>query len=194
MKNKVMYSLFGIFFTFIVLGLYAINGIGVPLESNSLNQGIDIEGYEVVISTTGDFEGRETPSHEGIYEIVGKPHNTLYNDGMDMTYNCLSSGSCDAITNITLCNTTCATPVAAGTEDYIEHDTCGLTSAIGTVYEQAGNGNWTVENTFTSTCDDVVTNVTRLQNTSTKFAGVAFTSVTLQTDDQLNINWSIKVS
>ena len=49
-------------------------------------------------------------------------------------------------------------------------------------------------NTFTSDCNNVVTNVTRLGNNTDYFAGSSFTSVTLQASDTLTINWSIGVS
>ena len=58
-----------------------------------------------------------------------------------------------------------------------------------------GTGNWSIYNEFTSTCDNVVTNVTRLRNTNgDDFAGNTFTLVTLQTDDLLLINWTLSVS
>ncbi|MFH1229436.1 MAG: hypothetical protein V1678_03365 [Candidatus Aenigmatarchaeota archaeon] len=67
------------------------------------------------------------------------------------------------------------------------------------------NGNWSTTNLWTSTCNSEIVNTTALYNISapgtsctatncTMFAGKNFTSVTLQSGDQLNITWYVWVT
>lgn len=126
-------------------------------------------------------------------------HNLLYNAGKNLTRDILSGGG-SAITNISLCNasastTSCGVPAAAATESFTAYNGCGLIDKAGS-YQQINDndGNWSIVATFTSTCDSRITNVTRLKNASgTLFASNTFTSVTLQTNDQLTVNWTISV-
>lgn len=135
---------------------------------------------------------------DGTREEAECSHNILYNTGRNITRDKLIGTAGVAITNITLCNastagTGCATPVAAGNEAYTEFIECGLKSnSAGTasVLEDQP-GNWTVWKTFTSTCNNMLVNVTRLGNNSVYFAGNSFTLVTLQTSDSLTVNWTI---
>ncbi len=122
--------------------------------------------------------------------------NLLYNNGKDIIKAILGTGAnMGAIANISLCNASasCGTPVAAGSEGFTAYTNCGLPSKIGT-YGSLNTGNWSMYNTFTSTCDNVNSTSTRLTNvTGGIFAGNTFTLVTLQTNDQLTINWTIWV-
>lgn len=131
-------------------------------------------------------------------ELIGCEHNILFYSGQNMTRDCLTSDSCSAFTNISLCNASlgCDTPTSAGTETYSLFSGCGMDSDTGTVtYLTPEDGNWTVTKTFTSTCDGVETNATRLSNVSgSDFAGNLFSVVTLQTSDTLTINWTLSVS
>lgn len=158
---------------------------GLPETSSTTSSSLNYEGY-VCISKNG--------------ELIECSHNLLYSNGKNMTRDYLGAGSSGAILNISLCNATsgagCGTPVAAGTETFSLYTSCGLNSAQGT-YGAIPNtpGNWSVAKTFTATCDSLEINSTRLTNTSGAiFAGNTFSVVTLQTNDQLTINWTLMVS
>lgn len=141
---------------------------------------------------------------DGTIEEPECSHNVLYTDGANYIRKMLTLGSASAadnITNISLCNAVgtggCTTPVAADVaigSGYNEL-TGGLAPKIGTVLN-TGNGNWSVSATFTSTADNVQTNVTRITNGTITypFAGNSFTLATLQTNDQITVNWTIWVS
>lgn len=131
-------------------------------------------------------------------ELIGCSHNLLYDTGKNITRDALGVGGFGAVLNISLCNATagCAGPVVGATETFNTIVGCGLQSTQGT-YAALTNapGNWSVVKTFTATCDGTVMNSTRLTNaTGSPFAGNTFTSVTLQTNDQLTINWTLMVS
>ncbi|MBI2449436.1 hypothetical protein HYV49_04015 [Candidatus Pacearchaeota archaeon] len=133
-------------------------------------------------------------------ELQECSHNLLYNAGKNITRDLLGGGSSGTIRNITLCNasagtTSCAAPIADASESFVEYNGCGLTSATGTYNTiNSNDGNWSIVATFTSSCDNRITNVTRLKNaTGGLFASNTFTSVTLQTNDQLTVNWTISV-
>jgi len=123
-------------------------------------------------------------------------HNVLYNSGKELLETILGdTGSGGPVKIIALCNATagCGEPQADASETYNEITTCGLAPATGT-YSSIGTGNWTITYTFTSTCDNVKTNVTRLKNSGgTYFAGNSFTLATLQNGDQIQVKWYIWV-
>lgn len=160
-------------------------------------------GYIVVLpkgvsSTSSDlnYDGYVCVSKNG--EVIECSHNLLYNNGKNITRDLLGVGGSSTILNISLCNATagCAGPVAAGTEAFNTYINCGLNSAQGT-YGVLNNapGNWSVAKTFTSSCDSIEVNSTRLSDTTGGiFAGNTFSLVTLQTNDQLTINWTLMIS
>lgn len=135
-----------------------------------------------------------THIRDGVVLMEECKHNLLFDTGKNMTKDMLGlGGAVDAVNNISLCNATdgdCGTPLAAGPQDNIEFTSCGLTSATGTFGSMNDAGNWSVWNTFTSSCDGQVVNVTYIGNDSSYFAGLEFTLVTLQTNDQLTVNWT----
>ena len=72
----------------------------------------------------------------------------------------------------------------------------GLDRTQGT-YGDNGVGNWSIWTTFTATADDLLTNKTGIFNASavgTLFAENTFTLATLQSSDQITINWTIFVT
>ena len=157
---------------------------------------------------SGDIGGSDSQSaslnyqgHVCVYkngELVECSHNLLYSNGKNITRDLLGVGLSAPVLNISLCNATaeCEVPVAAGSESYSALVGCGLSNVQGTYNTiSAYPGNWTITKTFTSTCDAVNINSTRLTNgTGSIFAGNTFTLVTLQTNDQLTINWSLMIS
>ena len=131
-------------------------------------------------------------------ELIDCSHNLLTNAGKELIETILGdTGSGGPVQYIALCNSTagCTAPDASDTTLDNEFTGCGLSRAQGT-YGDLGTGNWSIWYTFTSTCDNVETNMTGLFNQDsggTLFAENQFTGVTLQTNDQLTINWTIWV-
>lgn len=130
-------------------------------------------------------------------EEIDCSHNVLFKNGQNMTRNLLGIGG-NSILNISLANASADvdTPSANATEAYTPYAGCGLLSTAGTYgTNPVSPGNWSVFATFTSTCNNVVTNVTRLLNASgSNFAGNAFNFVNLSNNDQLTVNWTIFIT
>ncbi len=176
----------GVFFSYFLLSSVAV------LDSSSSSVPIKYKAQVCVYKTAwlGD--------HYGDREVVDCSHNVLYNTGQNMTRDLLGGGG-NFIRNISLCNATalnCTAPVAAGTETFTTYLGCGLNSTQGTYTPLATvAGNWSVYTTFTATCNNLEMNATRLLNaTGSLFAGNSFAFVTLQTNDQLTVNWTIGVA
>jgi hypothetical protein len=132
-------------------------------------------------------------------ELVDCSHNVLYNTGKDLikTYLGDTGGGTDEVDQIELCNATagCGVPSAGKGEAYTALSGCGVDTATGTYNTNAGNGNWSISATFQASCDNIQTNVTRLKNSgATDFAGNNFSMVTLQTNDIINVTWTIWVT
>lgn len=173
----------------LVLGLFLLSFIPVSTPDNqeaSTSDGIGYKGSVCTYVTRAD----------GTVEDNGCDHNVLFNTGAEYVETQLKTGSTDAVDWISLCNSTagCGEPQADSSELFTEYSSCGLTQVAGTTGSN-GNGNWSVWTTFTASCDNLETNVTHLENDADlEFAGNSFTDVTLQTNDQLTINWTISVS
>lgn len=119
-------------------------------------------------------------------ELIECKHNLVYNTGLDVIKSALTGGTASVFLNISLGNG--SAPVAAATEAFANYTSCGLQSQQGTL-GNLNTGNWSVYKTFTSTCDNVYVNVTRITNiTGAPFAGLQFTGTTLQSSDTLTIN------
>ncbi len=181
MGNKFTYGLLSVFgILALTLSILALSG-GVTQIPTTTGQGIGYKG-SVCVYKNG--------------ELVECDHNVLYDTGADMVRDTLINPS-DAVDYIELCNATagCGTPGAAKTEDYTAYTAAGLSAAQGTTTVLGDTGNWTVTQTFTATDNNLLVNATRLQNSSgDDLAGNSFTLVTLQSNDQLTINWTLQVS
>lgn len=198
-RNILYTTLFLLVITIIGI-FYLASSFSVQPLSAIFSDGVTYENT-VCISTTGDFEGRETPASEGIVELVECQHNLLYNQGRNMTRDLFTTGDGNgAVDYIALCNSTnnsgCGLPVAAGTEAWVPMEGAGLVAAQGTAtIVQDYPGNWSIYHTFTSTA--VAThkiNMTRLWNsTGSNFSGATFTEVSLETSDQILVNWSVSI-
>lgn len=137
-------------------------------------------------------------------QLLECKHNVFYRNGQNMTRDLLGGGG-NFVREISLCNATQGNAaVGCGTVTVDEDaDTfpayeagCGLENASGayTILNSFKSGNWTISSTFTSTCANRLINVTRLQNASdSPFAANSFTLVTLQSSDQLTVNWTVFV-
>jgi len=191
MGNKLTASLLTTF-VLLAVGVFAYSGIGILGGEKITSQGVEYNGYVCT----------QVIRVDGTVEDNGCSHNVLYLSGANLTRDLLTTdGDGSLLNNISLCNSTtpsdgCGDPISAGTETFTDFDGCGLNSATDATISNIGseNANWTVYKTFTSTCDAMSTNVTRLSNDSALFAGNTFTEVTLQTNDQLTINWTISVT
>ncbi len=186
-------------FAILLVGVFVI-GFSMsdkPIPSDSLGTTLEYNSM-VTIQTTGDFEGRQTPLGE--WEVVSKNHNVLYDTGKEGIEALVGAGGAsDAFDWIELCNSStssCGEPTAGKTEAYSAHTTCGLSKVAGTQgTTSAESGNWTVYNSFTSSCDNTETNVSRLQNAvGDDLAGANYSNVNLMNGDKLNLTWVIWVT
>lgn len=188
-KYKFMIPFFALL---LIIGTYAITSSIQPSENENII-GINYQGDVCVTVTRA----------EGTVEPTQCSSNTLYDTGAEAIEDYLGDGTGgnDAFDWIILCNATsgiggtgCGVPAAAKTENYTALGGCGMDNVTGTVGDNA-NGNWSVWNEFTSSCDNIETNVTRLRNDDDDdLAGNNFTLVTLQNGDKLTVNWTISVS
>lgn len=143
-------------------------------------------------------------------ELVSCGPNTLTDVGKNMIRDQLTGTNTMNISWIALCNSTnvtadgggngCVQPATSDTVLLGEYKSlCGLNRSQGT-FARLNNGNFSYANTFTATCNNLVTNVTSIFNSSTTgtatayFAGNNFTSVTLQTNDQLTVTWYVWIA
>jgi len=130
--------------------------------------------------------------HDGVYYDLGCSHNTLTNDGKELIEDWISSNNASYINTIVLGNGT--EPTATDTSHPGKIADCGLTEATIT-WTDIGIGNQSASYEWTSTCDNEVVNTTGLESDGNiYFAGNAFTDVTLQTDDKINVTWYVWVT
>jgi len=193
MKNK---KLFSISFLSIVFVSVFIIGLLFNPTLSSVYEGESMYNSMVKIETTGDFDGRQTPIGE--WELVSYKPNQLYDSGKEEIEDYLmeGTGASDAFDWIELGDAALAVgaPSAGKAEAYTAHAADGLSAAAGTQGSNAPSGNFTVYYEFTSTGDDQLTNISRLQNANgDDLAGNTFTLVTLQIGDKINVTWDIWV-
>lgn len=158
--------------------------------------------YSILSAISTPLQTPETPSapihvketveiyHNG--ELVETLHNVVYNAGLEMVENAVFGEGIANVSNISLCNVSagCGIPVADESEAYTSYTGCGLEEGEGT-FTSYGDGNWSVQKTFTSSCDAQSINATRLSNDSDgNFAGLNITSTTVQNGDTITINWT----
>ncbi len=221
LKYKNLYVTALIFLLVFALSAYVLSGLfAAPTPSNedtstsqdtsegtSVSQGMKKFGT-ACISSTGDFKGRKTLPHQGNMELIKCDNKNLATDvGLNATRDLFTKGGI-AFTFIGLCNSTqtsstsgveCAVPAAtdivlgnATTNN--EYDSCGLSRKNGTFFfNEATPGNWSINVTFTATCDGIATNKTGLFNASTGNAMVAelrFPDLFLRSNDQAIITWT----
>ena len=168
----------------VLLGVLIISS-GTNIPGLSSGQGINYESEVCVFKNN---------------ELVQCDHNVLYTDGGEAIKEAIGNGVANgAFQNISLCNSStagvgCGGVTAGQSEAYNLFSAGGLTQSQGTYFSN-GNGNWTISKTFTATASSLTTNVTKLSNvTGSNLSGNSFTAVTLNTDDQITINWTIWVT
>jgi hypothetical protein len=186
MKNNSLSLLGGILI--VLVSVFAITAISIRPNTDTTT--------ESTISYHSDVCKYVTRAN-GSIEDIGCSHNLLVDAGANAIRDALNTGAVGSFKWIALCNASvsCATPAITDTTLDNEYTTAGLNRSDG-AYNAMNNGNWSIANTFTATQDNVLTNKTALFNASsadTMLAENEFTLVTLQTNDQLTINWTIWV-
>jgi len=174
---------------FLIVGMFALAFF--TQDNPSTNVGDTIEYHSSVC--------KQVTRVDGTIELVECSSNVLYDTGKNLIRDYLgdSGGTGDEVDQIELGNASLAAgePTADSSEAYTALSGCGMDEATGAYTALAQDGNWTIYYEFTSTCDNVLTNVTHLSNTAAvEFAGNSFTLVTLQTNDKLGLNWTIWAS
>ena len=180
-----------------VLAIFTVLSVGMVNVSPQVTQDDNSVGIQYHSNVCKSVERAD-----GTIEDVGCNSNVLFTTGAELIeqYMGAGAGAGDAADWIGLCNATagCGTPSAGAAEAYNVLGAGCLDAATNPVvgtYANNGNGNWSVSKVFVSSCDNIETNVTRLYTgDSDEFAGNSFTLVTLQTNDQLTINWTIWVT
>jgi len=173
MEKKYMIGMFSVLvLAMFVVGLN-IGNVGNSEASDSLDYGSNVCVYKN-------------------NELIGCQHNTVVNGGFDMVKNSLGEGGTNGITDLALGKG----EVPSGSDTALDqiYSTAGL-SKTGGAYNSNGVGNWSIAHTWTCTSDAQTVNTTALYKSGgALFAGTSFTSTTLQTDDQLKINYTLWVS
>lgn len=148
----------------------------------------------------GNSEGLRYDGWVCVYknnELVQCKHNLITNAGKTLLEG-VSQAKVINVTKVAVANSTSAQG-AGDTTLAGEWTTCGLAAAPGN-FADAGTGAWNVSYQWTVTgagCSDVIVNATGLHNwtgSNQLFAETTFTTVTLQTNDRLNVTWGLEVS
>lgn len=183
--KKIILFLIPIISVIFILGIFAVISQPIVTPVNVVETSFKpITGaYITVTRTNGDVEN------------LGWFHNVFTNAGKEAVEQILANQvSYGNFTYIGLCNLTAGACTIAVADTVILNNftSCGMAKTAGTV-GNLGTGNWSIYNEFTSSCNNVQTNMTGLLNQTnggTLLAEVAFTDVTLQTGDKLAINWT----
>jgi hypothetical protein len=205
-KKNFLFASFGVLVSILFIYLLisnasstSVNNIAPVTSDGYMHYGANV--CTQVVKADGTRESAQCSDATSSPNFNAGLPKVLFNTGKNITRDALIlAGTMVPVNNITICNSSnaggsgCATPTSAGSETYSEFGAgCGLTYTGGSVTTnvQLTAGNWTVYKTYTSTCDNMTTNVTRIGNNSVYFAGNSFTTVTLQTSDQLTVNWTL---
>lgn len=138
---------------------------------------------------------------DGTVESLGCSHNLLTDAGKNAIRAAMTTSDGVAFQYIGLCNATagCNATNAADSTLYNEFPAgaTGLNRTNAATYLKTTTGNWSYSRTFTAGADNMVTNKTGIFNAAsggTMLAVNTFTTATLQTNDQITVNWSIWVA
>lgn len=173
-----------------VLGLMILAFGGNLTNSQEMNSG-HIQ-YNAMVCPTIDRA-------DGSIEVLDCTKNTLTNAGAELISDYIAEGSSgSAVDYIALSDASGEVGASAVGSTTLDNEwaTNGLERSQGT-FGDNGVGNWSIWETFTASADDMTTNKTGIFNassTGTLFAENTFTLATLQTSDQITINWTIFVT
>lgn len=159
-----------------LLGLLVISGTE---EQTPVSDSVTFKG-QVCWAVNGERIGCKENT---ITDVLKNDLKEMGDTGVYLEYN-----------HIALGNTTA--PAAGDTSHPGLITECGLDSTDGT-YVDEGTGNWTLYHTWTSTCNNIVVNTTGVYNDTSSGhygGGTTITSATLQSSDQLQVNFSRWVS
>ena len=172
----------------VVMGLaFLSTPLTVPVNNN---EGLKYTGYVCVYKND---------------QLVECKHNLITSWGKDAIENVMANGVFLNITNISIANSTAvggqvvADTILQGQYNASTSPACGMAPTTNVLYWSAGIGAWNISYQWTSACDLVTVNATGLSNgtngaANQLFAETTFTSVTLQTNDRLNVTWGLQVS
>lgn len=184
MSGKIaVFGGFGVFGVVLLLSFFVHDGVS-GVSGVSGGSGIDYMSSWCVV-------------HERGGEVLSSScdHNLLYTTGRNAIRDVIGNDDTSAPINIIgLCNVTagCGDPVADGSDSFTNFSGCGLENAAGS-FSVNQNGNWSLVNTFTSTCS-VTTNKTVLfDQGGVRFAGLTFSQVDLEASDTITINITLSV-
>lgn len=184
-----------LFLSFVgAITLFKSDDVIKDLNSMDINEKSGIRGHVDVLVNRWDKEREE---YEGQKLWYSSP-NVIYTDGLNMLKEILGSDTdIEPILNISLCNASadCGTPVAAQSETFTKYTNCGMEGGNHGTYGSLGNGNWSVFKTFTNSCGTLNTTSTKISSSKTQrnLSSNTFTLVSLETNDQVTINWTLTV-
>lgn len=169
-----------------------------PVQNQDVRQGLNYVNYVTVQKYDAQAGVWNAPVHS-----VFDPLTTI---GSSRIRGALNGSTNLNASNITLANCTATfaltdTRLCGGTAGNEYNDTnCGMGPSSGEAVMTPFPGTlgaWNLTKQWTSTCDSVIVNATGLYNytgaNNNLIAEVNFTSVTLQTNDKLNVTWGIQV-
>jgi hypothetical protein len=187
-------KIFGLIFSVILLSAFLIMSLPSKEVQNANSDALIKYGSSVCTYVT---------RADGSIEDNGCHHNLLTNAGKNAIRSALTNAGTPAFKYIGLCNASyggnCNGTNAGDTSLYNEFPAgvTGLNRTNEATYLALGTGNWSYSRTFVAGADDMVTNKTGIFNATsgdTMLAVNTFTTSTLQTNDQITINWSIWVA
>lgn len=180
-----------VFSVMILSTLLVFSTSAVPALSSSTDEGLKYNSWVCTYVTRAD----------GSIEDNGCSHNLLTNAGKNAIRDAVATGSTAAFQYIGLCNATagCNATNAADGSLYNEfpNGATGLNRSNAATKLYTGTGNWSYSRTFVAGADNMVTNKTGIFNATTGATMLAvntFTTSTLQTNDQITVNWTIWVA
>lgn len=165
------------------LGILVLSNSSTPLTTvNGLSGGINYRGYVCVYKNN---------------QLVECKHNILVTTGKQWIQDKLAGTSAGTATVIAIGNGTTAQDVSDTDLPGTRQTGCNLAWQTGTYGATGTAGAWNVTHEWTSACDNMGINETGLYNgTSSQilFAETTFSTVTLMTNDKLNVTWGLQVS
>ena len=193
-ENKI-----GIIAAIVLIGLISVSAMLPSLQSDIGTQSQADDPFNQGISYRGHVDVYKIPAGSNEKQLVDSIDNLLVTNGKTYIRNQIGSGSASASSSasyLSLSNDGTA-PDAAWVDIPAEIVANGLSRTQGT-YAANGTGAWNFTKSFIATgaqsAQLVGLNYGNTANDGTLFASVQFTGVTLATNDQLQVIYSISVS
>jgi hypothetical protein len=192
MKKQTLFI--AVIFGMLMLSTFLVFSLQTPI-ANSTNSNSGVH-YNSLVCTW-------VQRADGTIQDNGCSHNTLTTAGQNAIRDAVASGSTAAFNYIGLCNASfggnCNATNSGDGSLYNEYpnDATGLNRSNAATKLYLGTGNWSYSRTFVANAAGMVTNKTGIFNATTGTTMLAvntFTTSTLQTSDQITVNWSIWVA